>query len=99
MLYGYPHFMLCFLCCLNFVFKIIFVCLFAYNFILLVIDTGTVATAGFYFPPQAMKKIFSLFQACRENAVGTVSPKLMHKLSVQAPPKVLTDVLIHCYSV
>jgi hypothetical protein len=30
-------------------------------------------------------------QACRENAVGTVSPKLMHKLSVQAPPKVRYD--------
>lgn len=30
-------------------------------------------------------------QACRENAVGTVSPKLMHKLSVQAPPKITVE--------
>lgn len=29
--------------------------------------------------------------ACRENAVGTVSEKLMHKLSVQAPPKVTVE--------
>jgi len=29
--------------------------------------------------------------ACRENAVGTVSPKLMQKLSVQAPPKILVE--------
>ncbi|CAG0887584.1 unnamed protein product [Darwinula stevensoni] len=30
-------------------------------------------------------------QACRENAVGTVSEKLMHKLGVQAPPKLLVE--------
>jgi vacuolar protein sorting-associated protein IST1 len=30
-------------------------------------------------------------QACRDNAVATVSPKLMHKLSIQAPPKVLVE--------
>ncbi|XP_043225752.1 IST1 homolog [Amphibalanus amphitrite] len=30
-------------------------------------------------------------QACRENSLGTVSPKLMHKLSVQAPPKILVE--------
>jgi len=30
-------------------------------------------------------------QACRENAVGTVSVKLMHKLSVQAPPKITVE--------
>jgi len=30
-------------------------------------------------------------QACRENAVGTVSAKLMHKLSVQAPPKLTVE--------
>jgi len=30
-------------------------------------------------------------QACRENAVGTVSAKLMHKLSVQAPPKITVE--------
>ncbi|ODM97866.1 hypothetical protein Ocin01_08818 [Orchesella cincta] len=29
--------------------------------------------------------------ACRENAVGTVSTKLMQKLSVQAPPKILVE--------
>lgn len=29
--------------------------------------------------------------ACRDNAIGTVAPKLMHKLSVQAPPKVLVE--------
>jgi vacuolar protein sorting-associated protein IST1 len=29
--------------------------------------------------------------ACRENAVGTVSEKLMHKLSVQAPPKITVE--------
>nr|CAG4635066.1 EOG090X0DNH [Alona affinis] len=29
--------------------------------------------------------------ACRDNAIGTVSPKLMHKLSVQAPPKILVE--------
>jgi len=29
--------------------------------------------------------------AARDNAVGTVSPKLMAKLSVQAPPKVLVE--------
>jgi len=30
-------------------------------------------------------------QACKENAVGTVSAKLMHKLSVQAPPKITVE--------
>lgn len=30
-------------------------------------------------------------QAARENALGTVSPKLLTKLSVQAPPKVLVE--------
>ena len=30
-------------------------------------------------------------QAARENALGTVSPKLLAKLSVQAPPKVLVE--------
>nr|CAG4644303.1 EOG090X0DNH [Lepidurus arcticus] len=30
-------------------------------------------------------------QACRDNTVGTVSEKLMHKLSVQAPPKILVE--------
>jgi len=30
-------------------------------------------------------------QACRENQVGTVSAKLMHKLSVQAPPKITVE--------
>ncbi|XP_023329877.1 IST1 homolog isoform X2 [Eurytemora carolleeae] len=30
-------------------------------------------------------------QACRENAVTTVSAKLMHKLSVQAPPKITVE--------
>ena len=29
--------------------------------------------------------------ACRENAVGTVSEKLVHKLSVQAPPKITVE--------
>lgn len=29
--------------------------------------------------------------ACRENSVGTVSEKLMHKLSVQAPPKLTVE--------
>ncbi len=29
--------------------------------------------------------------ACRENAVGTVSDRLMHKLSVQAPPKITVE--------
>nr|CAG4638737.1 EOG090X0DNH [Cyclestheria hislopi] len=29
--------------------------------------------------------------ACRDNGIGTVSPKLMHKLSVQAPPKILVE--------
>lgn len=29
--------------------------------------------------------------ACRDNAIGTVAPKLMHKLSVQAPPKILVE--------
>ena len=29
--------------------------------------------------------------ACRENAVGTVSEKLMHKMSVQAPPKLTVE--------
>ena len=29
--------------------------------------------------------------ACRENGVGTVSEKLMHKLSVQAPPKLTVE--------
>lgn len=29
--------------------------------------------------------------ACRENAVGTVSQKLMQKMSVQAPPKLLVE--------
>ena len=29
--------------------------------------------------------------ACRENGVGTVSPKLMDKLSVQAPPKIIVE--------
>lgn len=29
--------------------------------------------------------------ACRENAVGSVSQKLMQKLSVQAPPKILVE--------
>ena len=30
-------------------------------------------------------------QASRENSVGTVSPKLINKLSVQAPPKILVE--------
>ena len=30
-------------------------------------------------------------QACNENAVGTVLAKLMHKLSVQAPPKITVE--------
>lgn len=30
-------------------------------------------------------------QASRENSLGTVSPKLVHKLSVQAPPKILVE--------
>jgi len=30
-------------------------------------------------------------QACKENSVGTVSVKLMHKLSVQAPPKITVE--------
>jgi len=30
-------------------------------------------------------------QACKENEVGTVSAKLMHKLSVQAPPKITVE--------
>jgi len=30
-------------------------------------------------------------QACKENSVGTVSAKLMHKLSVQAPPKITVE--------
>jgi len=30
-------------------------------------------------------------QACLENSVGTVSAKLMHKLSVQAPPKITVE--------
>ena len=30
-------------------------------------------------------------QASRENSIGTVSPKLMHKLSIQAPPKLLVE--------
>jgi len=30
-------------------------------------------------------------QACRENSVDTVSAKLMHKLSVQAPPKITVE--------
>lgn len=30
-------------------------------------------------------------QGSRENSVGTVSPKLMHKMSVQAPPKILVE--------
>ena len=29
--------------------------------------------------------------ACRENGVGTVSAKLMDKLSVQAPPKIIVE--------
>lgn len=29
--------------------------------------------------------------ACHENSVGTVSPKLMQKMSVQAPPKLLVE--------
>nr|CAG4641203.1 EOG090X0DNH [Eulimnadia texana] len=29
--------------------------------------------------------------ACRDNSIGTVSSKLMHKLSVQAPPKILVE--------
>ena len=29
--------------------------------------------------------------ACRENAIGTVSEKLVHKLSVQAPPKLTVE--------
>jgi len=29
--------------------------------------------------------------ACRDNTIGTVAPKLMHKLSVQAPPKILVE--------
>merc|ERR1712008_397369 len=29
--------------------------------------------------------------ACRENSVGTVSEKLMHKMSVQAPPKLTVE--------
>ncbi len=29
--------------------------------------------------------------ACRDNGIGTVAPKLMHKLSVQAPPKILIE--------
>ncbi|CAG0913137.1 unnamed protein product [Notodromas monacha] len=30
-------------------------------------------------------------QACRDNAVGTVAPKLIHKMSIQAPPKILVE--------
>lgn len=30
-------------------------------------------------------------QACRENALGTVNEKLMHKLSLQAPPRILVE--------
>jgi len=30
-------------------------------------------------------------QACKENEVGTVSAKLMHKLSVQAPPRITVE--------
>jgi vacuolar protein sorting-associated protein IST1 len=29
--------------------------------------------------------------ACHDNAVGTVSKKLMQKMSVQAPPKILVE--------
>lgn len=31
------------------------------------------------------------FQACREEGVNTISEKLKHKLSVQAPPKLLVE--------
>jgi len=34
-------------------------------------------------------KVYST--ACRDNSIGTVAPKLMHKLSVQAPPKILVE--------
>ena len=30
-------------------------------------------------------------QACREQSVSTISEKLIHKLSVQAPPKVMVE--------
>ena len=30
-------------------------------------------------------------QACREQSVTTISEKLIHKMSVQAPPKVLVE--------
>ena len=30
-------------------------------------------------------------EACRQNQLGKVSPKLMAKLSVQAPPKILVE--------
>ena len=33
----------------------------------------------------------SVVAASRENAVGTVSEKLVHKLSVQAPPKLTVE--------
>ena len=29
--------------------------------------------------------------SCKDNSIGTVAPKLMHKLSVQAPPKILVE--------
>jgi vacuolar protein sorting-associated protein IST1 len=29
--------------------------------------------------------------ACHDNSIGTVSPKLMQKMSVQAPPKLLVE--------
>jgi len=35
--------------------------------------------------------LISFVQACRENAVGTVNEKLMHKLSLQAPPRILVE--------
>ena len=31
------------------------------------------------------------YQACREQQVTTISERLIHKLSVQAPPKVLVE--------
>lgn len=36
-------------------------------------------------------KDLSTLQACREQQVTTISERLIHKLSVQAPPKVLVE--------
>ena len=43
----------------------------------------------FFFSRLKYGKPYAL--SCRENAIGTVAPKLMHKLSVQAPPKILVE--------